>query len=75
MYDFLRRPAWIVSHIVMASLIVLAVVLGFWQRSRYQEESARADRIARSIFPSSLNALISPASPERCAMILISICE
>lgn len=45
MYDFLRRPAWIVSHIVMASLILLAVVLGFWQRSRYEEESARADRI------------------------------
>lgn len=45
MYDFLRRPAWIVSHLVVASLIVLAVVLGFWQRSRYQEETARQGRI------------------------------
>jgi cytochrome oxidase assembly protein ShyY1 len=45
MYDFLRRPAWIVSHVVVAALIVLAVVLGFWQRSRYQEENAKADRI------------------------------
>jgi cytochrome oxidase assembly protein ShyY1 len=45
MYDFLRRPAWIVSHLVVASLIVLAVVLGFWQRSRYLEETDRQDRI------------------------------
>jgi cytochrome oxidase assembly protein ShyY1 len=45
MYDFLRRPAWIVSHLIVAALIVLAVVLGFWQLSRYQEESAKQDRI------------------------------
>ena len=45
MYDFLRRPAWIVSHVLVASLIVLAIVLGFWQRSRYLEETARQDRI------------------------------
>lgn len=45
MYDFLRRPAWIASHVVMASLIVLAVVLGFWQKSRYDEETARQEQI------------------------------
>jgi cytochrome oxidase assembly protein ShyY1 len=54
-YDFLRRPAWVVSHVVMACLIVLAVVLGFWQRSRYEEETGRQDRIdalaARSPVP------------------------
>ncbi len=45
MYDFLRRPAWIASHVVMAALIVLAVVLGFWQKSRYDEETARQEQI------------------------------
>jgi cytochrome oxidase assembly protein ShyY1 len=45
MYDFLRRPAWIVSHVVVAALIVLAVVLGFWQRSRYFEETGKQDRL------------------------------
>lgn len=45
MYDFLRRPAWIVSHVVVALLIVTAVVLGFWQRSRYFEERAKQDRL------------------------------
>lgn len=45
MYDFLRRPAWIASHLVMASLIVLAIVLGFWQKSRYDEETARQAQI------------------------------
>jgi cytochrome oxidase assembly protein ShyY1 len=62
MYDFLRRPAWIVSHFVMASLIVLAVVLGFWQRSRYQEESAEADRIEAlaSQEPQSFDQVVDP---------------
>ena len=41
MYDFLRRPAWIVSHLIVAALIVLAVVLGFWQVLRYREESSK----------------------------------
>lgn len=45
MYDFLRRPAWIVSHVLVAALIVLAVVLGFWQRSRYFEENGKQDRL------------------------------
>jgi cytochrome oxidase assembly protein ShyY1 len=45
MYDFLRRPAWIVSHVIVATLIVLAVVLGFWQRSRYYEETGKQDRL------------------------------
>ena len=45
MYDFLRRPAWIVSHVLVAALIVLAVVLGFWQRSRYYEENGKQDRL------------------------------
>jgi len=45
MYDFLRRPAWILSHVVATALIALAMVLGFWQLSRYQEESTEQDRI------------------------------
>lgn len=64
MYDFLRRPAWIVSHVVMVSLIVLAVVLGFWQRSRYQEESAKADRIEAlaEAEPVALDQVLDPRS-------------
>ena len=45
MYSFARRPLWILSHLVVASLILLAVALGFWQRSRYLEETAKQDRL------------------------------
>lgn len=45
MYSFARRPLWILSHIVVLSLILLAVALGFWQRSRYLEETAKQDRL------------------------------
>ena len=40
MYAFLRRPKWIVSHVlIVASLIVTMVVLGFWQLDRLERAS------------------------------------
>ncbi len=68
MYDFLRRPVWILSHVVVACLIALAIVLGFWQRSRYYEETAKQDRLdalaARDPVP--FDEVIDPdLSPER----------
>lgn len=45
MYSFARRPLWMLSHVVVVALILLAVALGFWQRSRYLEETAKQDRI------------------------------
>ncbi|MEI2638164.1 MAG: SURF1 family protein [Microthrixaceae bacterium] len=45
MYSFLRRPLWIISHVLIAALIVVLISLGFWQRSRYFEERGEKDRI------------------------------
>ena len=45
MYDFLRRPAWIVSHVLIALLVLALVGLGFWQRQRYLEEKDKSDRL------------------------------
>jgi cytochrome oxidase assembly protein ShyY1 len=45
MYGFLRRPAWIVSHVAIAGLVVALVALGFWQRSRWMEERRRAELV------------------------------
>jgi surfeit locus 1 family protein len=47
MYSFLRRPAWVVSHVLVATLVVVLISLGLWQRARYAEETAEADRIER----------------------------
>ena len=45
MYDFLRRPAWIVSHILIALLVLAMVGLGLWQRQRYLDEKDKSDRL------------------------------
>jgi len=45
MYDFLWKPRWIISHVLILVLIVSMIGLGFWQRSRWQEESAKQDRL------------------------------
>jgi len=44
-YDFARRPAWIVSHVLVALLVLVLIALGFWQRARYLERTEQADRI------------------------------
>lgn len=45
MYDFARRPLWIVSHVLVAVAVLVMVRLGFWQMSRWQEEDRALDRI------------------------------
>src|SRR6056297_3578881 len=46
MYAFLRRPAWIVSHVLIAALVLVLVGLGFWQRDRWIEEDAKVEAVA-----------------------------
>ncbi len=46
MYDFLRRPAWIVSHVLVVLAVVLMIGLGFWQRQRWIDERAKSDALA-----------------------------
>lgn len=45
MYDFLRRPAWIISHVLIALLILAMIGLGFWQRQRWIDEKAKSDKL------------------------------
>ncbi len=45
MYAFLRRPAWVLSHVLVAALVVAMVGLGFWQRSRWIEERHEKERL------------------------------
>lgn len=46
MYDFLRRPAWILSHILVVLGVVAMIGLGFWQRQRWMDEQAKTDALA-----------------------------
>lgn len=45
MYSFLRRPIWILSHVLIALLVLALVGLGFWQRARYFEERDKKERL------------------------------
>ena len=45
MYAFLRRPAWILSHVLVALLVASLISLGFWQRSRWLEEKDEKERL------------------------------
>ena len=45
MYDFLKRPLWILSHVLVVLAVVLMVGLGFWQKSRWELRKSQADAI------------------------------
>lgn len=45
MYAFLRRPIWILSHVLIAVLVVALIGLGFWQRARWLDEKGKAEAL------------------------------
>ncbi len=45
MYAFLRRPAWIVSHVLIGVLVLVLIGLGVWQQQRWVEERAKVEAV------------------------------
>jgi surfeit locus 1 family protein len=45
MWEFARRPLWILSHLLVLALIVAMINLGVWQLRRYDEKSTLNDDI------------------------------
>lgn len=45
MYDFLKRPLWILSHVLVVLAVVAMVTLGLWQKSRWELRKSQADAI------------------------------
>lgn len=64
MYSFLRRPIWILSHVLIAILIVVLISLGFWQRSRYYEEKGKKDHLdaAAVATPRDIDDVVDPST-------------
>lgn len=60
MYAFLVRPKWILSHVLVAALVVSMVLLGFWQLNRLDSRQVRnaeiTSRIAQS--PADVSSLV-----------------
>lgn len=65
MYSFARRPLWIVSHVLVLLGVLAMVRLGFWQMSRWHEESREADRVEAALRaePVELDDLADPIEP------------
>ncbi len=45
MYDFAKRPLWILSHVLVAAAVLVMLRLGFWQMDRWHEEQGNLERI------------------------------
>jgi surfeit locus 1 family protein len=61
-HSFLRRPIWVLSHVLVALLILAMIGLGFWQRARYDEVSAQNERFAAQAAgaPVPIDAVVPP---------------
>jgi cytochrome oxidase assembly protein ShyY1 len=44
-YRFARRPAWIVSHMLVLVATVVMILLGFWQLDRLDQRQRENDRV------------------------------
>jgi len=64
MYAFLRRPAWILSHVLVALLVASLISLGFWQRSRWLEEKDEKERLEQqaSAAPRPFDEVVPPGT-------------
>ncbi len=63
MYRFAARPRWILSHVLVAALILTMVALGFWQLDRLDQRRDRnavvTDRLDEPMVP--ITELVSPS--------------
>lgn len=64
-YRFALRPRWLISHLFVGALVVLFVVLGFWQLDRLQEKKDRNATVrARTSEPvAAVGDLVPPDAP------------
>lgn len=49
MYDFAKRPLWILSHVLVVVAVLVMLRLGFWQMDRWHDESQRSEQIEQAL--------------------------
>lgn len=66
MYDFARRPKWIVSHVLVLVLVIVMIGMGLWQLDRLDQRKDRnAEVVARSAEPVvEISSLVSPSDDD-----------
>lgn len=60
-YDFAKRPLWVLSHVLVAVAVIVMVRLGFWQMDRWHTEQRNSERIEAGLAaePVPLDALMA----------------
>ncbi len=63
-FSFARRPKWVVSHLLVLSLIVATIIAGLWQIDRHTERGERNDLVAdrSQLEPVPLTAFAPPGT-------------
>ena len=49
MYDFAKRPLWILSHLLVLSAVLVMLRLGLWQMGRWHTEQRNVERIEAGV--------------------------
>ena len=49
MYGFLRRPKWVLGHVLVVTVVVTFTILGFWQLDRLDHARARNAAVAAQV--------------------------
>ena len=64
-YGFARRPKWVVSHVLVAALVIAMAIAGMWQINRHGERGERNELVvARALQePVPLVSIAPPGAP------------
>lgn len=64
-YSFVRRPKWLVSHVLVLALVVAMVIAGLWQINRHSERGERNDLVTERAAqaPVALGLIAAPGTP------------
>jgi surfeit locus 1 family protein len=63
-YAFARRPRWLVAHVLVLSLVVLFVNLGFWQLRRLEERRDRNELVESRVASEPVDVTELPQDPD-----------
>ena len=63
-YSFVRRPAWVLSHVLVAGLVAAMLFAGIWQVNRHSERGDRNELITARVeqAPVSLASVAPPGA-------------
>jgi cytochrome oxidase assembly protein ShyY1 len=64
-YLFVRKPKWVISHVLVAALVAAMLVAGLWQVNRHGERADRNDLVTARVQQDPVQlALVAPPGSD-----------